>query len=166
MTLLWIVGLVLFASFLLIVVRGAPYVPTHSGDIERLFGLYTFKPGDVLVDLGSGDGRVLSAAASRGIQAVGYELNPFLAVYSMVRLRRHSQVSVKMTDFWLSSLPDNTVVVFVFLAGPFMAKLDRHLQREAQRLGHEVTLISYGMKITDRTPSRTEGGFICYQYKA
>jgi len=41
-----------------------------------------------LVDFGSGDGRVVAAAASRGMQAVGYELNPYLVWWSRLRTRK------------------------------------------------------------------------------
>lgn len=161
------VGLIFFICFLLIVVRGAPYVPTHARDIESLFALYRFKPRDVLVDLGSGDGRVLRAAAKHGVMSVGFELNPFLVLITWLRLRRYRHLaSVKMTDFWLTPLPDRTAVVFVFLAAPFMKKLDQHLQREVLRLGHDITLVSYGMKIADKTPTIQQHGYVLYTYKA
>jgi hypothetical protein len=164
---LWLVGALLFISFLLIVVRGAPFVPTRTRDLEKLFTLYTFKPHELLVDLGSGDGRVLEAAAKRGIHSVGYELNPFLAWYSMLRLTRYrAYAQVRLADFWLTPLPENTAVVFVFLATPFMSKLDQRLEREALRLGHDILLISYGMKIAHRTPEATHGGFLVYRYSA
>ena len=164
--LLWLVGAILFCSFLLIVVRGAPFVPTRRQDVDELFTLYDFKPGDVFVDLGSGDGRMVAAAAMRGIKAVGYELNPFLAWYSMSRLAAYGlNAQIRLADFWSSDLPENTAVVFVFLAGPFMNKLDRKLQVEASRLGREITLVSYGMKIADKTPLRTHGGYVVYRFK-
>lgn len=164
--LLWLVGAVLFCSFLLIVLRGAPFVPTRRQDVEGLFALYDFRPDDVFVDLGSGDGRMVAAAAQRGINAVGYELNPFLAGYSMYRLASYGdRAQIKVADFWSSDLPDNTAVVFVFLAGPFMKKLDSKLRSEARRLNHDITLISYGMKIPDGTPVGADGGYIVYRYK-
>ena len=166
MIVLWLVLAVLFVCFLLIVFRGAPYVPTHKRDVEALFGLYDFKPGEVLVDLGSGDGRVLVEAAKRGVRAVGYELNPFLVFYSRWRLGREENVSVKLQDFWSAKLPDDTAVVFVFLADPFMKKLDRKLTAEAQRLGHDIILVSYGMKIIGKTQEREQGGLLNYRYYA
>ncbi len=39
-------------------------------------------PGPALVDLGSGDGRIVIAAAKHGIAAIGYELNYPLVLYS------------------------------------------------------------------------------------
>lgn len=166
MILLWSFLALLGASFLLIVVRGAPYVPTHGRDIEKLFELYRFRSSDVLVDLGSGDGRVLAAAAHRGIRAVGYELNPFLYWYSRIKLRSAEQVEVRLEDFWTSKLPDETAVVFVFLAGPFMAKLDRKLTKEAERLGHDILLVSYGMKVPSKTIEAQAGGLLTYRYSA
>jgi hypothetical protein len=166
MTLLWIFLGVLGASFLLIVFRGAPFVPTRARDIEDIFSLHQFKKGEVLVDLGSGDGRVLLAAAKRGIASVGYELNPFLYWYSQLKLRNIPQATVRLEDFWTSKLPEGTTVVFVFLAGPFMVKLDRKLTREAERLGNDILLISYGMKIPGREVDAARGGFLAYRYKA
>ena len=161
-----VIGSALFASFFLIVFRGAPYVPTHQRVIDSLFSMYDFQPGEVLVDLGSGDGRVLEAAARRAVHSVGYELNPFLALYSRWRLRRYRDTIVRCQDFWQSSLPQETAVVFVFLAGPFMDKLERKIQSEATRLGHEIHLISYGMKLKGSTPFAEKGGLVHYRIKA
>lgn len=166
MILLWSFLALLGASFLLIVFRGAPYVPTHERDLEKLFSLYKFRKDDVLVDLGSGDGRVLAAAARRGIRSVGYELNPFLYWYSKVKLRADRRIDVRLEDFWTSKLPDDTAVVFVFLAGPFMAKLDRKLTKEAARLGHDILLVSYGMKVPARDAEAQAGGLLAYRYTA
>lgn len=166
MIVVYIILGILGASFLLIVFRGAPFVPTHARDIDELFSLYRFRKGDVLVDLGSGDGRVLAAAASRGIAAVGYELNPFLVWISRMRLRHLPLATVKLEDFWRSKLPEETAVVFVFLAGPFMIKLDRKLMKEAERLGHDILLVSYGMKIPEREIETRASGLIAYRYKA
>lgn len=161
------VAVTFFVCFLLIVLRGAPYVPTRARDTEALFALHAFKPGEVLVDLGSGDGRVLLAAAKRGVRSVGYELNPLLAGLTWLRLRPFkSLATVRCRDFWLTPLPQDTAVVFVFLAGPFMHKLDRYLAREATRLDREITLISYGMKIEGRSSQQEQGGFVVYRYKA
>lgn len=166
MIVLWAFLALLGASFLLIVFRGAPYVPIHGRDLDRLFTLYKFTKNDILVDLGSGDGRVLAAAARRGIKTVGYELNPFLYWYSKVKLRNAPGVEIKLEDFWTSKLPENTAVVFVFLAGPFMSKLDRKLTKEAGRFGHDILLVSYGMKIPGKAVEAQSGGLLMYRFKA
>ena len=58
------------------------------------------------------------------------------------------------------------MVVFVFLAGPFMMKLDRKLTREAERLGHDILLVSYGMKIPGKKVEARQGGLLTYRYCA
>lgn len=167
MILIWFFAGFVGVSFLLIVFRGAPFVPTRRQDITKLFNAYSFKKHDLLVDLGSGDGRVLTAAATRGIRSVGYELNPFLVIYSRLKIARYGELtSVRLEDFWLSKLPNETTVVFVFLATPFMKKLDRKLTSEAKRLGQDITLISYGMKLADKKAVSERNGFITYRYKS
>jgi hypothetical protein len=151
---------------MLIVFRGAPYVPTKSADVSSLFDVVKFKPGETLVDLGSGDGRLLKAAAERGISAVGYELNPFLVLVTWFRLRRHSRLAhVSMQDFWLSDLPNRTKVVFVFLGTPYMKKLDKYLTQQVARLGQDVRLVSYGVPVPGREPEQEDGALLVYLYK-
>lgn len=53
-----------------------PYVPTPLIIVEKMLDLAEVKPGDYLIDLGSGDGRIVIAAAKRGAVAHGIDLNP------------------------------------------------------------------------------------------
>ncbi|WP_199171408.1 MULTISPECIES: SAM-dependent methyltransferase [Luteimonas] len=53
------------------------YVPTPEPVVDAMLNLAQVKEGDVLYDLGSGDGRIPIAAATRfGVRAVGYDINP------------------------------------------------------------------------------------------
>jgi SAM-dependent methyltransferase len=61
------------------------WVPTPLPLVERMLTMAQVGPGDVVFDLGSGDGRVVIAAAKRGAQAVGVEYNP-----DMVELSRRN----------------------------------------------------------------------------
>jgi hypothetical protein len=55
----------------------APYLPTPENVIEEMLKLGGVNKGDVLYDLGSGDGRVVIAAAQKfGTRGVGVELDP------------------------------------------------------------------------------------------
>ncbi len=54
-----------------------PYVPTPIQVVEEMFRLAELKEGDVLLDLGCGDGRIpINAAVQYGIKAYGVDLNP------------------------------------------------------------------------------------------
>ena len=157
---LWvqIILAVLVALVFGVVFEGAPYVPTKRKDVQAALKLAKLKPGELIIDLGSGDGRLLSEAAEKGYRAIGYELSPILVLISRMTLRKHKDlVKVRNTNFWYTKLPADTKVVFVFLAGPFMKRLSRHMQREANRLGHPIDLISYGFDLPGYKPAARSG---------
>lgn len=144
----WFVVGALFLLFGLTVFRGAPYVPTHRRHVEAALDLLALKKGDVVVDLGAGDGIFLKAAAKRGLVAYGYEINPVLCIVAWLRcLPYRSQVKIRWRDFWLSSLPADTKGVFVFAGGPFMRKLARKLEAEAKSRSFYVA--SYGFELSE-----------------
>ena len=54
-----------------------PYVPTPQNIVDAMLKLGEVKQGDVLYDLGSGDGRIpITAAKLHGIRATGIDINP------------------------------------------------------------------------------------------
>ncbi len=56
-----------------------PYVATPANEVNAMLDVADNKAGDVLIDLGSGDGRIVMAACKRfGIQATGVEIDPDL----------------------------------------------------------------------------------------
>jgi tRNA G37 N-methylase Trm5 len=54
-----------------------PYVPTPQEIVDRMLELAQVKAGDVVYDLGSGDGRIVVTAAKKyGVKAIGFEIDP------------------------------------------------------------------------------------------
>jgi precorrin-6B methylase 2 len=54
-----------------------PYVPTDQDVVAKMLELGEVKKGDVVYDLGSGDGRIVVTAAKKyGVKAVGFEIDP------------------------------------------------------------------------------------------
>jgi hypothetical protein len=54
-----------------------PYVPTPQDVVDRMLEMAQVKKGDVVYDLGSGDGRIVVTAAKKyGVKAIGYEIDP------------------------------------------------------------------------------------------
>jgi SAM-dependent methyltransferase len=54
-----------------------PYVPTPQEVVDRMLELAQVKSGDVVYDLGSGDGRIVVTAAKKyGVKAIGFEIDP------------------------------------------------------------------------------------------
>lgn len=53
-----------------------PYVPTPPEVVEQMLQMADVKPGDYVIDLGSGDGRIAIAAARKGARAFGVDIDP------------------------------------------------------------------------------------------
>ena len=52
------------------------WVPTPQALVDKMLDIATLTPQDILIDLGSGDGRTVITAAKRGARAMGIEYNP------------------------------------------------------------------------------------------
>jgi len=65
----------------------APYIPTPQVIVERMLVAGHVKPGDMVYDLGSGDGRIVITAAQKfGARAVGVEIRPDLVQMAQERI--------------------------------------------------------------------------------
>jgi hypothetical protein len=160
--LLWVMGSVIVIAFSFVVAFGAPYLPTLSPQVKTALDLIDLKPGQTLLELGSGDGRVLIAAAQRGLQVTGYELNPILAAFSWLRTRKYRrQVKVVWGNFWRKKLPPADGI-FVFLLNAYMEKLDKKILAE-QSGG--VKLVSFAFKVPNRTVKKEAKGVFLYLYR-
>lgn len=149
--------------FCLVVFRGPPYVPSKPSDVRLAFDeLYSLGPDDLVVDIGSGDGLVLRAAARRGARGVGYELNPILVLISRWLNRKHTGLEVKLQDFWHAKVPRATTVIYVFGASRDIEKMASWVESQATRLGHELYFISYGFQL-NRPVLRSRGAHHLYQ---
>lgn len=62
--------------------RDAVWVPTSDALVQKMFDVAQLKADDFVMDLGSGDGRMIIAAAKRGARGRGVEFNPELVEYS------------------------------------------------------------------------------------
>ena len=58
------------------------WVPTPQVLVDRMLDMARVKPGEFVMDLGSGDGRTVITAAKRGARAVGVEYNPDMVALS------------------------------------------------------------------------------------
>src|ERR687893_3095333 len=58
------------------------WVPTPLELVEKMLDMAKVTPQDIVVDLGSGDGRNVIAAAKRGARAIGVEYNPEMVALS------------------------------------------------------------------------------------
>jgi SAM-dependent methyltransferase len=98
--------------------KDAVWVPTHPAVVESMLDMANVTSRDVVVDLGSGDGRTVIAAARRGAKAVGFEFNPELVEFSR-KLAKDAGVADKATfiqgDMYEADFRDATVLALFLL---------------------------------------------------
>lgn len=159
--LVWLVLGLLFLIFGLVPLKGAPYLPSLNAHRQAAFKLLDLKPGQVIYDLGSGDGRFLRQAARRGYYAVGYELNPFMFVIGWLVTRRYrKRIELHFGDFWKSDI-SRADAVYVFLFDRYMKQLDDKLRQEGKK---GLKLASHTFKIPGKTPIDNDYGVYLYKY--
>ena len=120
--------------FLFLLARNeAVFVPLPQETIDNMLRMAEIRSGDVLYDLGSGDGRVLiTAARDYGIRAVGIEKNKILCWLSrraIVRNKLKDKIRVVNADFFQCDLSEATVVT-VYLSQKINDKLESKLREE------------------------------------
>jgi 16S rRNA A1518/A1519 N6-dimethyltransferase RsmA/KsgA/DIM1 with predicted DNA glycosylase/AP lyase activity len=150
-----------FVSFIFVIAFGAPFLPTLKPQVKKAIDLIDLKPGQTLLELGSGDGRILNEAAKREIYCVGYELNPLLVIYSLWLTRKNRKyIKIRMRNYWNVKLP-SCDGVFVFLLTPYMEKLNKKIENEKQ---NKVKLVSFAFEIPNKKPSKVVDGLYLYKY--
>jgi SAM-dependent methyltransferase len=155
----WLLGIVAVLAFGAVVFVGAPYLPTLKSQVGIALDLADLRPGQTLLELGCGDGKVLIAAAERGWRAVGIEINPFLALIAWARTRRYGHlVQVRLGSFWRAKWPKSDAV-FVFLVPHFMQQLDKKMHQYGGRL------VSIAFVIPGKTPAKTKNSVYLYNYE-
>lgn len=134
----------------------APFVPTPEEVVVRMLELAEITPGDVLYDLGSGDGRIVIAAAKRyGIKAVGFEINPALVEESRGTIKQEgleNLVEIREQDIQSVNLSPASVVT-MYLYPNANLRLRRAI-RSQLKPGSRV--VSHKFDMGDWTPVKTE----------
>ena len=65
-----------------------PFVPSPQEVVDKMIEMAGVKKGDVVYDMGSGDGRIVIAAAKKGARAVGFEIDGDLVKESRENIRK------------------------------------------------------------------------------
>jgi SAM-dependent methyltransferase len=132
-----------------------PYVPTPPEVVEGMLNLAGLRAGEQLVDLGSGDGRIVLAAARRGAQARGVELDPELVERARRRAELEQlQASARFVrgDLFAESLRDAQVVT-LYLLPAINARLRPKLLNEL-KAGSRV--VSHAFDMGDWAPDQMQ----------
>ncbi len=102
-----------------------PYVQTPMEIVERMLRMAQVKPGDHVIDLGSGDGRIVIEAAKRGATGMGVDLDANLVKLAADNAKAagvEKSVAFKAMDLFDADLAPASVVT-LYLLPEFNAKL-------------------------------------------
>ena len=95
-----------------------PYVPTPEPMVEAMLDLAEVGADDFLIDLGSGDGRIVIAAAGRGARALGVDIDPARVAEATNAARRagvEGRVSFRRQDLFATPLGEASVIAIYLL---------------------------------------------------
>ena len=125
----------------------APFVPTPQNVVDRMLEAAGVKPGDVVFDLGSGDGRVLVTAAQKfGAKAVGVEISTKEVQSSRAlikKLKLDDRVRVIEGDLMQVDLSEANVVTMYLLTKSnemLRPNLEKYLKPGARVVSHDYEI--------------------------
>ncbi len=156
-----VVGIIIFAFTFSIIFLGVPFLPTHKRQAIKMVELAELKPGMKMVDLGSGAGRLLFLSAKAGAQAIGYELNPFLVLWTkfiVLLTRQQDKINVFYKSIYDADISDVDVVV-MFLYPPHMKKMVKKLKETKPG----TIILSYTFALPDWQLIKKEQGIYVYK---
>ena len=135
----------------------APFDPTPQEVVERMLLLANVKSGDVLYDLGAGDGRVVITAAKKfGVRAVGFEIDPGLVKLARENVQKQgveSLVEIREQDFLSADLSAASVVMLYLSYDGNLTlrpKLMNELKPGARVVSYTFDMGNWQAKIAER----------------
>ena len=154
--------LILLICFSIVIFFGAPYLPTLKKEKLAAIELLDLKKGELMLELGSGDGRMLKEMAKKEVYCIGYELNPLLVLISrLICWPQRQFVTIKWTNFWVEELPDASGI-YVFLLDRYMEKLNAKIINRKNKV--PLKLVSYAFKVPKKKYLKKNGALYLYQY--
>jgi ubiquinone/menaquinone biosynthesis C-methylase UbiE len=100
-------------------VRDVPYVPTPPAVVEKMLQVAAVGPNDVVYDLGSGDGRIVIAAAQKyGARGVGIDIDPRRIVeakQNALRAGVAERVEFRQGDLFRADIREASVVTLYLM---------------------------------------------------
>jgi SAM-dependent methyltransferase len=128
----------------------APYVPTDYELLPTIESALDIRPGDIVYDLGCGDGRLLFYCAEKypDTRFVGIEHDWYLVLFMWIRIlfERRKNIKIHLGNIFTSDFSDATRIYTYLLPGA-MSKLEPKLM--------DVRLVSRAFRMHKRQPART-----------
>lgn len=150
---------ILLASQLL---RGAPYLPSQNESVANMLVLAEADLGDKMVDLGSGNGKIVIAFARAGIESHGYEHNPFLIWWSRRKIKMaglEGKAFIHAKDLWSADFSKFSIIT-VFGMTHMMGRLEKKMNKQLKS-GSRV--LSNAFQFPHWEPKLKKGSVFLYE---
>lgn len=125
-----------------------PFLPTSMEVVDRMLEIAEVKQGDVVYDLGSGDGRIVIRAAKKyGARGVGIEMDGWLVEASRAKAKEEGVdhlVEFRNEDALKAEISEATVVTLYML--PWFNEMMRPAFQKQLRPGSRVVAHDYGIE--------------------
>jgi len=155
---------VLLVSVLWPAIIGAAWTQTSSINVSKMLDMAQVGPEDIVYDLGSGDGRIIIAAAKRHVaRAVGVEADPIrvaLSRFLIWTMGLSGSAKVVYGNFFHSDISSATVVT-LFLTQGTNRRLRSKLQGELRK---GTRVVSYSWTFEGWTPTKSDPSSQIYLY--
>ena len=126
---------------------GAQWVPSNMDKVRRMLEMADIKSGEILYDLGSGDGRVVTEASrTYNAKAIGIEIDPIRVLISKLKLKynRLENIQIKHANFYNVSL-SNADVITLYLLPETVNKLKSKFKKELKK-GTRIISLQFPLK--------------------
>ena len=139
----------------------APYVASPDRIVDRMLDMASIKPGETLIDLGCGDGRILIAAVERyKAKAIGVEISPQLVAQATTRIKREGlteQARVVQGDLLEADLTGADIVTIYLessLNRQLRPRLEKFLKPGARVVSHDYAIPGWKPTKVDKSDGR------------
>jgi SAM-dependent methyltransferase len=129
------------------------WVPTPDALVERMLRMARVGPKDYVIDLGSGDGRTVIAAAKLGARAMGIEYNPDMVALSIKNAEKAGlgdKVKFVKADIFESDFSEATVITMYLLPS-----LNVKLRPKLLEMRPGTRIVSHAFNMEDWQPDQT-----------
>jgi protein-L-isoaspartate O-methyltransferase len=157
-----IFGIVLLSICIVYMLQGPPYTASDDHSAQHMINAISKYHPHCVIDMGSGSGKLVILIAQHGYRVDGIELNPVLALWSKLRIRKlglQDKATIRWGNFWDKDISNYDIVV-LYAIQHVMPKLERKLSAEL-RPGSKI--ISNYFQFPERKPMRTIGRIRIYE---
>jgi len=140
----------LIVSFYIAIFHAAPFMPTPMPAVKKLLKHAGIKKGDIVYDLGAGDGRFVHLATKNyGAKATGFELNYFVYLWAiMMQKVAKWQGTMVRANFLKKDLSDADIII-CYLLPESLTKYRKKFEKELKK---GTKILSYAFSIGGLEP--------------